>query len=103
MTTPLPEGQLDIYHKTLLQVFPLVTDIRNSYSASNLRMYTQVDDLIHLEEPLTEEAVIKTLQARFYTGHYYVSTCTLNKCLLYIDFSDLSETTSDTIIILDKV
>ena len=54
--------------------FVSIVDIRNSYSASNSAMYTQIEDLIHLAGPLTEDAIIKTLQARFYSGHYHVST-----------------------------
>ena len=31
-----------------------------------------VDDLIHLAGPLTEDAVLKTLQARFYADEFFV-------------------------------
>lgn len=32
-----------------------------------------MDDLIHLQGPLTEDAVMRTLQARFNDGKYFVS------------------------------
>ena len=32
-----------------------------------------VDDLIHLAGPLTEDAVLKTLQARYYAQEYFVN------------------------------
>lgn len=32
-----------------------------------------VDDLIHLRGPLTEDAVVRALQARFYHNKFYVS------------------------------
>ena len=31
-----------------------------------------INDLIHLQGPLTEDAVLKTLQARFYNQKYQV-------------------------------
>lgn len=34
---------------------------------------TDVDDLIHLRGPLTEDAVVRALQARFYHNKFYVS------------------------------
>lgn len=33
-----------------------------------------MDDLIHLQGPLTEDAVMRTLQARFNDGKYFVSS-----------------------------
>lgn len=33
----------------------------------------EVEDLIHLAGPLTEDAVLKTLHARFCSSHYFVS------------------------------
>ena len=51
----------------------VVSGIWNSYSSSNLTMYTELEDMIHLPGPLTEDSVLKTLQARFYKGQYYVS------------------------------
>lgn len=33
-----------------------------------------LEDLIHLPGPLTEDAVMKCLQARFQAAHFYVST-----------------------------
>ena len=50
-----------------------VVDIRNSYGASNLTMFAALEDLIHLPGPVTEDIVLKTLQARFYAAQYYVS------------------------------
>lgn len=35
---------------------------------------SNVDDLIHLAGPLTEDAVLKTLQARFYSDEFFVSS-----------------------------
>lgn len=35
-----------------------------------------MEDLIHLQGPLTEDAVMRTLQARFNEGKYFVSTST---------------------------
>lgn len=35
--------------------------------------FDTVEDLIHISGPLTEDAIIKVLQARFYKGLYYVS------------------------------
>lgn len=32
----------------------------------------EMDDLIHLQGPLTEDAVMRTLQARFNDGKYFV-------------------------------
>lgn len=34
---------------------------------------TDIEDLIHLQGPLTEDAVMKCLQARFNASHFYVS------------------------------
>lgn len=34
---------------------------------------SDVDDLIHLRGPLTEDAVVRALQARFYHNKFYVS------------------------------
>lgn len=36
-----------------------------------------VDDLIHLRGPLTEDAVVRALQARFYNNKFYVSRSVL--------------------------
>lgn len=33
----------------------------------------EMEDLIHLSGPLTEDAVMKTMQARFENGKYFVS------------------------------
>lgn len=37
---------------------------------------TDVDDLIHLRGPLTEDALVRALQARFYHNKFYVSYVT---------------------------
>lgn len=34
-----------------------------------------MEDLIHLQGPLTEDAVMRTLQARFNEHKYFVSNC----------------------------
>lgn len=36
-----------------------------------------LDDLIHLQGPLTEDAVMKCLQARFNASNFYVSAITV--------------------------
>ena len=33
-----------------------------------------VDDLIHLEDPIEEDSVVRALQARFFNQKYFVST-----------------------------
>lgn len=38
-----------------------------------------MDDLIHLQGPLTEDAVMRTLQARFNDGKYFVSSFDPNR------------------------
>lgn len=43
--------------------------LRQSVRASS----ANVDDLIHLAGPLTEDAVLKTLQARYYAQEYFVN------------------------------
>ena len=46
-----------------------------SFSSSSSSLYHQsIEDLINIEGLLTEDAVVKILQARFYSGQYYVST-----------------------------
>ena len=49
-----------------------VSGIRKTCVTPNLSMCNQLEDLIDLEGLLTEDAVIKVLQARFYAGKYYV-------------------------------
>lgn len=39
-----------------------------------------VEDLIHLRGPLTEDAVVRALQARFYHNKFYVSHSLLLSC-----------------------
>uniref|UniRef100_A0A1B0CQX7 Uncharacterized protein n=1 Tax=Lutzomyia longipalpis TaxID=7200 RepID=A0A1B0CQX7_LUTLO len=55
----------------------------------------EMEDLIHLPGPLTEDAVMKTLQARFNESKYFVSTeylynykihPSLSFCLYYKDY-----------------
>lgn len=41
--------------------------------AEHLKQSHKLDDLIHLSGPLTEDAVMKTLQARFNENCYFVS------------------------------
>ena len=41
-----------------------------------------INDLIHLDSPITEDAVIRTLQSRYFNQKYVVSTS-----LKYLDFS----------------
>lgn len=41
--------------------------------AVQTRSSANVDDLIHLPGPLTEDAVLKTLQARYYAEEFFVS------------------------------
>lgn len=42
-----------------------------------------VDDLIHLRGPLTEDAVVRALQARFYQHKFYVRIYKLHSKTLY--------------------
>lgn len=58
-----------------------------------------VDDLIHLAGPLTEDAVLKTLQARFYADEFFVS-----RQILFILFLEYiySKRKSFEIVMLDK-
>lgn len=44
-----------------------------------------LEDLIHLTGPLTEDAVLRALQARFAATHYFVSTI-----VLFIIFYNIS-------------
>ena len=61
-----------------------VTDIRNSSGAANLTRYIQVEDLIRVPGPITEHSLLKTLQARFYNGKYYVSTTFSNSLRFHL-------------------
>lgn len=42
-------------------------------TSPNKILAKDMDDLIHLQGPLTEDAVMRTLQARFNEGKYFVS------------------------------
>lgn len=42
-------------------------------TASHKLQAKDMDDLIHLQGPLTEDAVMRTLQARFNDAKYFVS------------------------------
>lgn len=46
-------------------IFPSVCQPKQPY---------ELDDLIHLSGPLTEDAVMRTLQARYHENSYFVST-----------------------------
>ncbi len=35
---------------------------------------TELHDLIHLDPPLSEDAILRTMQARFFNQKYFVST-----------------------------
>lgn len=48
-------------------------DVSGGDEASNSKL-ANLDDLIRLEPPLTEEAIMRTLQARFYNQKYFVSS-----------------------------
>lgn len=71
-------GRIDIYFVTLnvISIF-MITEIRKKNSAQfdNITELASIDmdDLIHLLGPLTEDAVMKTLQARFIEKKYFVS------------------------------
>jgi len=39
---------------------------------SNAKRCTMLDDLVNLSGPTTEDALLRTLQARFYKEQYYV-------------------------------
>lgn len=43
----------------------------------------ELEDLIHLQGPLTEDAVMKCLQARFNSNNFYVSNCSFLVKKLY--------------------
>jgi hypothetical protein len=48
-----------------------------------------VDDLIHLRGPLTEDAVVRALQARFYHNKYYVCTShTIHSLIIDLTFDE---------------
>ncbi|KAG1680496.1 Unconventional myosin-XV [Nymphon striatum] len=42
-------------------------------SVMRTSLFTDVQDLIHLTGPLTEDAVLKTLQARFFAGNFFTN------------------------------
>ena len=48
--------------------------IRRLSSNSNTAQYAAMEDLIQISGPLTEDAIIRVLQARFYRRQYYVSS-----------------------------
>ena len=51
-------------------------------SPSNLTKYSKVEDLIHMSGPLTEDAIVKTLQGRFAQEKYYTS---VGPCLIALN------------------
>lgn len=46
--------------------------LRRSQMLAGRTLPSNVDDLIHLAGPLTEDAVLKTLQARFCADEFFV-------------------------------
>ena len=44
------------------------------FKVSVPKMIPCVDDLIHLEDPIEEDSVVRALQARFFNQKYFVST-----------------------------
>ena len=44
---------------------------------------SNVDDLIHLAGPLTEDAVLKTLQARYYQDEFFVNLFIYSMLITY--------------------
>ena len=48
----------------------IANDLKTAISQQNSK---QIQDLIHLNRPLSEDIVVKCLQARFAANHYYVS------------------------------
>lgn len=49
------------------------TNVQNDNSAISFKQPHELEDLIHLRGPLTEHAVMRTLQARFNENCYFVS------------------------------
>lgn len=49
----------------------------NNNNNNNVGANAELEDLIHLPGPLTEDAVMKCLHARFNNNDFYVSICTL--------------------------
>lgn len=47
----------------------------------------ELEDLIHMQGPLTEDAVMKCLQARFASSNFYVSTIFIFRCFNHCAFS----------------
>lgn len=50
-------------------------------AAAAAQRVAHLPDLTHLPGPLTEDAVIKCLQAKFYANNFYVSFLTFFNCL----------------------
>ena len=63
-------------------------------TSSALMRLSEVRDLIHLETPLGEDAILRALQARFFNQKYYVSIIPEfpeRKISVILCFSDLEE------------
>ena len=58
-------------------IFCIDHNVKSSSVMKDIRIhenaYCQVNDLIHLPGPLTEDALLRSLQSRFYAKQYYVS------------------------------
>ena len=72
---------LQIYHQKHHQQEQLQQHNNNELKSSMVKQINNktLEDLIHLSGPLTEDAVLKCLQARFASTQYHVSSssCTI--------------------------
>ena len=59
---------------------------RNMADEARKSRMAELQDLIHLEAPLSEDAIMRTLQARFFNQKYYVSTITTTVSFLCSGF-----------------
>lgn len=61
-------------------------------TSPNKILAKDMEDLIHLQGPLTEDAVMRTLQARFNEGKYFVSTILMFPSLSFHSLLTLNAT-----------
>lgn len=74
------------YHNTHIQsqMHQQPSQLQNQQQQSKLPP-KEMEDLIHLPGPLTEDAVMRTLQARFNDGKHFVSTYTKQIINIFIN------------------
>lgn len=69
-----------------IQIKPRIVSPNRIVTNSTQKMLPKdMEDLIHLPGPLTEDAVMRTLQARFADGKYFVS----EQRLIYFYYTEL--------------